>query len=305
MKIWTNASYPEDVTKIFRAGIAGHELTENLSEAEIIFGRTDPTTAEYSPALKWIHVDAAGYEKFDTPQMHTTLKNRGVILTNSSSVYNEPCAQHVLAMMMALARRLPDSLANQNAARQWLMWEIRAESYLLKGQTALLLSYGAIARRLCELLAPLKMNLIAVRRNPSGDEPVKTITETQLGEYLPTADHVINILPANPETANYVNAEKFATMKRGAIYYSIGRGTTTDQDALHSALQSRQLSYAYLDVTNPEPLPAEHQLWTLPNCYITPHTAGGHIGEQTRLVNLFLENLQRLTANQELLDRII
>ena len=206
---------------------------------------------------------------------------------------------------MALARRLPDSLANQNAARQWLMWEIRAESYLLKGQTALLLSYGAIARRLCELLAPLKMNLIAVRRNPTGDEPIKTITEMQLSEYLPTADHVINILPANPETTNYVNAEKFATMKRGAIYYSIGRGTTTDQDALHSALQSRQLSYAYLDVTNPEPLPAEHQLWTLPNCYITPHTAGGHIGEQTRLVNLFLENLQRLTANQALLDRII
>ena len=305
MKIWTNASYPEDVTKIFRAGIADHQLIENMSEAEIIFGRTDPTTAEYSPALKWIHVDAAGYEKFDTPEMRATLKNRGVILTNSSSVYNEPCAQHVLAMMMALARRLPDSLANQNAEREWLMWEIRAESYLLNGQTALLLSYGAIARRLCELLAPLKMNLIAVRRNPTGDEPIKTITETQLSEYLPTADHVINILPANPATANYVNTEKFATMKRGAIYYSIGRGTTTDQDALHSALQSRQLSYAYLDVTNPEPLPAEHQLWTLPNCYITPHTAGGHIGEQTRLVNLFLENLQRLTANQELLDRII
>ena len=305
MKIWTNASYPEDVTKIFRAGIADHQLIENMSEAEIIFGRTDPTTAEYSPALKWIHVDAAGYEKFDTPEMRATLKNRGVILTNSSSVYNEPCAQHVLAMMMALARRLPDSLANQNAEREWLMWEIRAESYLLNGQTALLLSYGAIARRLCELLAPLKMNLIAVRRNPTGDEPIKTITETQLSEYLPTADHVINILPANPATANYVNTEKFATMKRGAIYYSIGRGTTTDQDALHSALQSRQLSYAYLDVTNPEPLPAEHQLWTLPNCYITPHTAGGHIGEQTRLVNLFLENLQRLTAKQEMLDRII
>lgn len=305
MKIWTNASYPEDVTKIFRAGIADHQLIENMSEAEIIFGRTDPTTAEYSPALKWIHVDAAGYEKFDTPQMRTTLKDRGVILTNSSSVYNEPCAQHVLAMMMALARRLPDSLANQRAERQWLMWEIRAESYLLNGQTALLLSYGAIARRLCELLAPLKMNLVAVRRNPTGDEPIKTITETQLSEYLPTADHIINILPANPETANYVNAEKFAAMKRGAIYYSIGRGTTTDQDALHSALQSGQLSYAYLDVTNPEPLPAEHQLWALPNCYITPHTAGGHIGEQERLINLFLENLQRLTTNQEMLDRII
>ena len=147
--------------------------------------------------------------------------------------------------------------------------------------------------------------MIAVRRTPTGDEPIKTITEAELDKYLPTADHVVNILPANPQTKDFVNADRFAAMKRGAKYYTIGRGTTTDQDALLAALQTGQLSEAYLDVTNPEPLPSEHPLWKTPNCYITPHTAGGHANEQERLARLFLENLKRFAAEDELLDRIV
>lgn len=305
MKIWTNTKYGEAATALLREGIAGHQFTDDLTEAEIVFGFTDPQQHKDSPPLRWIQVPAAGYEKFDTNESRTWLKERGIALTNSSSVYNEPCAQHVLAMMMALARRLPPACALQATSRSWPQWEERAEIRLLNGQTALLLSYGAIARRLCELLAPLQMNLIAVRRTPTGTEPIKTITEAELQDSLPAADHVINILPANPATREYVNAERFAAMKRGAIYYSIGRGTTTDQDALVAALQSGQLSSAYLDVTTPEPLPPDHVLWTMPNCHITPHTAGGHHNEQERLVSLFLENLRRLTAGEKLLDRIV
>ncbi len=305
MKIWTNASLPADAAQIFQAGITGHEQTENIAEAEIIFGFTDPTVLQSAPNLRWIQVPAAGYEKFDNAAARALLHEKNVALTNSSSVYNEPCAQHVLAMLLALSRRLPDAHQNQNHERAWPQWEMRADTYLLNGQTALLLSYGAIARRLCEMLAPLHMNLIAVRRTPSGDEPIKIITENQLAEFLPQADHVINILPANPDTQNFMNAEKFAQTKRGAIYYTIGRGTTTEQDALVAALQSRQLSYAYVDVTNPEPLPPDHVLWTLENCYITPHTAGGHNGEQGRLAKLFVENLRRFTNGEVFLDQII
>ena len=305
MKIFTNTSYSEPVKQLLSEGTAGHQCTDEISEAEIIFGFTDPATVKNAPALCWIQVPAAGYEKYDNAEARAWLQERGIVLTNSSSVYNEPCAQHVLAMMMALARRLPDSQQNQSTTQAWPQWETRAETYLLAGQTVLLLSYGAIARRLCELLAPLKLNLIAVRRTPTGDEPIKTITEAELSAYLPTADHVVNILPANPQTNDFVNAERFAAMKRGAKYYSIGRGTTTDQDALLAALQTGQLSEAYLDVTNPEPLPADHPLWKTPNCYITPHTAGGHSNEQERLVKLFLENLKRFVAGEELQDRIV
>jgi phosphoglycerate dehydrogenase-like enzyme len=305
MKIWTNVNYSEAAMKVFADGIAGHELISNLSEAEVVFGFTGPEHHQNAPALRWIQVPAAGYEKFDTAEGRAWLKECGIALTNSSSVYNEPCAQHVLTMLMTLSRRIPQACALQAGARSWPQWTERAEIYLPNGQTVLLLSYGTIAKRLCELLAPLQMKVIAVRRTPTGTEPIKTITAAELPDYLPTADHVINILPANPATVNFMNAERFAMTKRGAIYYNIGRGTTTDQEALVAALQSGQLSAAYLDVTNPEPLPPGHELWTTPNCYITPHTAGGHHNEHERLVRLFLENLRRLLAGEEFLDRIV
>lgn len=305
MKIYTNVKYSEAVMNLFSAGVTGHELVSDLSVAEVVFGFTSPEQHQDAPNLRWIQVPAAGYEKFDTPEGRAFLKSRGIALTNSSSVYNEPCAQQVLAMLMALSRRLPQAFALQSGPRSWPQWDERAQIHLPNGQTALLLSYGAIAKRLCELLAPLQMNLIAVRRTPTGDEPIKTITADELPSYLPQADHVINILPANPTTANFMNAERFGQMKHGAIYYNIGRGTTTDQDALITALQSGQVGYAYLDVTNPEPLPPAHELWAAPNCYICPHTAGGHHNEHERLVRLFLENLRRLDANEELLDRIV
>jgi phosphoglycerate dehydrogenase-like enzyme len=93
-------------------------------------------------------------------------------------------------------------------------------------------------------------------------------------------------------------------MKIASCYYAIGRGTTTDQSALAKALASGHLAGAYLDVTDPEPLPPDNELWTLPNCYITPHTSGGHENEPLRLVKHFVENLRRFEAGQSLVDRV-
>ena len=94
-------------------------------------------------------------------------------------------------------------------------------------------------------------------------------------------------------------------MKPGAIFYNIGRGTTVDQTALLNALKSGRLSAAYLDVTDPEPLPKDHPLWSVPNCYITPHTAGGHAEEFERLATHFLNNLKRFEEGKALVDRVI
>ncbi|HMY76909.1 MAG TPA: NAD(P)-dependent oxidoreductase, partial [Blastocatellia bacterium] len=165
--------------------------------------------------------------------------------------------------------------------------------------------FGAIAERLCELLAPFRMNLLGVRRNVTGNEPIKMIGEDCLDEYLPKADHVVNILPANASTAKYFDAAKFKLMKPDAIFYNIGRGTTVDQTALIDALQSGAPATAYLDVTDPEPLPPEHPLWTAPNCFITPHTAGGFDLEFETLAEHFLENLRRFTAGESLRNRVI
>jgi phosphoglycerate dehydrogenase-like enzyme len=155
------------------------------------------------------------------------------------------------------------------------------------------------------MLAPFRMNITAMRRKPAGAETVRVVTEAQLGTALATADHIVNVLPENAATLRFVNAPRFTAMKPGAIFYNIGRGTTVDQDALLAALQSNHLAAAWLDVTDPEPLPPEHPLWTAPNCHITPHTAGGQDNEQERLVTHFLENLRRFENGNELTDRVI
>lgn len=315
LKIWSNVKYPETVLKMLVDGAADHQLIRpsgnpaedaaSLSGADIAYGQPDPQVIRESANLKWVHLDSAGYEKYDTAEMRTALHARGGTLTNSSSVYNEPCAQHLLAMMMSLARRLPQSVAVQNGDRSWPMMELRADAYLLNGQTALLLGFGAIARRLTELLAPFQMKMIGVRRQKTSDGKAQMITEPELNQYLPLADHVIDILPANPTTRGFVDAETFGRMKPGAIFYNIGRGSTVDQEALLSALVSGKLAAAYLDVTDPEPLPPDHPLWTAPNCHITSHTAGGHIGERERLVNHFLNNLNLFVSGGLMKDRVI
>jgi phosphoglycerate dehydrogenase-like enzyme len=184
------------------------------------------------------------------------------------------------------------------------MHSLRSRSRLLNGQTTLLLGYGAIASRLVELLRPLRMNLIAVRRKVRGDEKVTVVESSDIDRVLPQADHVVNMLPANEDTRNFLNAERLAILKRGAIVYNIGRGITLDQDALMKELRSGRLAAAYLDVMDPEPLPPDHPLWLTPNCFITPHVGGGHDREKERQVVHFLDNLRRFEKGEPLHNRV-
>jgi phosphoglycerate dehydrogenase-like enzyme len=314
LKIWCNAAYDEATLALLQAGTAAHELhcvrggetaEALLAEAEVLLGQPPVDVLARAAKLRWLHVDTAGYERYDHAELRAELHRRGVVFTNSSSVYDEPCAQHVVGLMLSLARRLPQAAAEQAGARAWRFSELRNQSYLLCGQTAVLLGYGAIARRLVELLTPFRVKLLALRRQPRGDETIPIFTEEELPAALAQADHLINILPANATTRQFVTAERLRALKPGAIFYNIGRGSTVDQPALLAALASGQLSAAYLDVTDPEPLPPEHPLWSVPNCFITPHTGGGHRGERARQVNHFLTNLQRFTSGEPLLDRVV
>jgi phosphoglycerate dehydrogenase-like enzyme len=149
------------------------------------------------------------------------------------------------------------------------------------------------------------MKLMAIRRKPRGNETVATYSEAEIDHYLREADHVVNLLPGGSSTANFMNAHRLALMKRTAILYNIGRGSTVDQDALLVALRENRIAGAYLDVTQREPLPRDHPLWTAPNCYIAPHTAGGHQDEFERLMKHFLENLRRFGNGEVLLDRVV
>ena len=114
----------------------------------------------------------------------------------------------------------------------------------------------------------------------------------------------MNILPANDQTDNYFDGARFAKMKPGVVFHNIGRGNTVNQEDLMTSLESGHIAAAYLDVTTPEPLPADHPLWKTKNCVITPHIAGGFAGEAIRLVEHFLENLGRFSSNSTLVDRL-
>jgi phosphoglycerate dehydrogenase-like enzyme len=299
--IYTNTQLPALARDMLNAGIAPHILTDSLHDADIAFGQPDAAGVMQSARLRWVHIGSAGYTRYDTPEFRAALAARGAQLTNSSSVHAEPCAEHALSLILAHARQLPQSFHEQRTTRGWPDGVRRAASRLLVGQRLVIFGFGAIARRLVDLLAPFHMRIAVVRRQPTGDEGIPIVSADALGD----ADHVVNILPDNPATRGFFNGGRFAGMQRGAIFYNIGRGTTVEQPALIDALRSGRLGAAYLDVTDPEPLPPDHPLWTTPNCFITPHTAGGFGGEETALVQHFLENLARFTAGTALADRVM
>jgi phosphoglycerate dehydrogenase-like enzyme len=201
--------------------------------------------------------------------------------------------------MLANARQFPRALKSRcaNGSAEWN--GLRRDSKLLQGQSLLIIGYGAIAERVIELLGPFRMNITAMRRTVRGDEKVKIVTPDEVATALGEADHVINILPDNAESLHWFNATRFAQMRPGAIYYNIGRGTTTQQEDLAAALKSGHLGAAWLDVTDPE-------LWTCEkNCHITPHTAGGQFEESRVLIRHFLENLRRYEKGEKLVNRIM
>lgn len=183
--------------------------------------------------------------------------------------------------------------------------KVQPKLQLLAGQTALILGFGAIGRRLAESLKPLKMNLIGIKRTVRGDEPIRVFAESQVDQLLPEANHIINILPANNGTFKFLNAERLGMLKSGAFIYNIGRGSTIDQKALIEELKSGRIAGAYLDVTDPEPLPPENPLWQVPNCFITPHIAGGYMGEKAAQVNHFVNNLRYFEDCENLTDQIL
>jgi phosphoglycerate dehydrogenase-like enzyme len=286
--------------------LLGVEATAaELAHADVAFGQPPVNDARDSERLRWVHLSSAGYGSYDRSDVRDAFARRGAALTKSSFVYANPCAEHVLSFMLAWARQLPDAWAEQLAERGWPQDRLRQRSVLLTDQRIIFFGFGSIGARLAELLGPFTRQLTGVRRSVSGKESIETLTfdDPRLAARLAEADHVVNLLPGIPATVGYFTPQLFAAVKPGAIFYNVGRGSTVDQNALIAALSSGQLGAALLDVTDPEPLPPDHALWRAPNCFITPHTAGGHHDEGDRLVDHFITNLGRYERGAALSDR--
>jgi phosphoglycerate dehydrogenase-like enzyme len=291
-------------------GGPGSNLLEGPSDpglisADVAFGQPNVNDLLASRSVRLVQLTSAGWARYEREDLAAGLRARGGALCTASWVYQEPCAEHVVAFMLAQARQLPGAFANQAGEKGWPVGRLRAGSRLMVGQRVVLLGYGTIAARVAELLAPFRMEVVAFRRKVRGDEVVATRPIGEVERYLGEADHVVNILPGTPKTAGFMNAARFAACRAGAVYYNIGRGTTTDQTALLQSLESGRLAAAYLDVTDPEPLPPGHGLWTAKNCFITPHTAGGYVGEGRVQVEHLIGNLRRWRNGEGLVDRVV
>jgi phosphoglycerate dehydrogenase-like enzyme len=321
MRIYVDLAMPPDALEVLRRGTEGHELLfprtpatsvlaapepdQQFATAEIAFGQPDPGAIAESQVLRWIQVSSSGITRYDNPRFRALMAERKIAVSNSASVYCEACAAHVLSFMLAQARHLPQALQTRTANGTAAWSALRQSSSTLRGETVLILGFGAIGRRLVELLRPFGMNILACRRQARGDEGVPVIAEANVGTVLGLAHHVVNILPDHSQTRHFFDVARFSALRAGATFYNIGRGSTVDQTALLAALRSGHLQAAWLDVTDPEPLPEDHPLWQEPKCFITPHVAGGQAHETTSLVRHFIDNLARFLRHEPLADRVM
>jgi len=322
LRIFSDVSAPESSLRLLADGTSGYELClsrtrggsvldqaptdPQLYTAEVAFGQPDPGAIIHAKSLRWLQISSSSITRYDTPEFREWVTRRGIAVCNSASVYAEACAEHALSFMLAQSRLLPESLRTRARGGSEAWERLRNNSMPLRGQSVLIVGYGAIGARLVELLRPFEMNVTAVRREVRGDESVPTIQVGRVDDVLSLGpDHVIDILPDSAETANFFDAARFAKMNPGSVFYNIGRGTTVDQTALLEVLDSGRVAAAWLDVTCPEPLPEDHPLLAQWNCHITPHVAGGHRDESVTLVRHFLGNLLRFTRGEALRDRVM
>ena len=244
--------------------------------------------------LKWFQTMWAGTEEYNG------FLPEGILFTSSSGSNSRSVAEHMLTGLMAVCRRLPTYLDSQRSH----VWKDEGPMKTILGGTVLVLGAGNVGSTFAGLCQGLGARTIGLKRTVNG--PIQGFDEVramdELDALLPQADVVALTLPHSPQTVGLMNADRVARMKDDAILISAGRGSVLDQDALVNAMKAGRLWGAALDVTDPEPLPADSPLWDVPNLLLTPHVAGGMRLEITRrrCVEMAQDNLRRYLAGEKL-----
>lgn len=245
--------------------------------------------------LQWLHSMSAGV---DSP-IFSMFMDRGVRVTTSSGASAPPIAGTVMLYLLALSRGLPGWMRAQTA-HQWSPSRIRE----LDGQRLVVVGYGPIGQEVVRLADAFRMDPVIVRRSIRGDEPCPVRPLDELTDAVRDADAVVVALPLTDTTRGIVSADVIAAMGSHATFVNVGRGELVDQPALTESLASGRLGGAGLDVFATEPLPADDPLWDLPNVIISPHTSGASDGAARRVVEIFLDNLERFVRNEPLRNEV-
>jgi len=271
-------------------------ILPRLAEVEVMVG-TNRLPVEYfdaAPALRWYQAMNAGLERLD----RAGVLQRGFAVTNGSGLAAAPIAEWCIAAMFALAKRFPTYLRNQDRHA----WERIRGGIALEGKTCGIVGLGAIGRETAKRARALGMRVVASRRTADGTDSDcdELLPYSELHALLAQSDFVVLCVPLTRETTHLIDAAALRAMKPTASLLNIARGEVIDQDALIAALSDGTIASAALDVTTPEPLPADHPLWALPNVMITPHVSGASDRREGTAAALFLDNLRRYLANEPL-----
>jgi phosphoglycerate dehydrogenase-like enzyme len=251
--------------------------------------------------LRWIHSPAVGVGGMLFPEMVAS----PVVITNSRGVAAQTIAEHVIACVLALFRKLPLAIRSQ-AAREWAQDAIAAAPpvRMLAGSRVLVVGLGAIGSAVATRMIALGVTVEAVRRNVTAAAPegVRVYPPDALRDVLPAADVVVITAPHTTRTRGLIGHDEVRAMKRDAILVNVSRGALVDEAALGAALAQGTIAGAALDVFHEEPLPADSPLWSVPNLLITPHTSWLRTDHWDVMTELFARNLERYQATLPLLN---
>jgi len=261
-----------------------------LEQAEAVVwadSQPDRFPARLPEAVRWVQLPSAGVESW------TGIVDRDRVWTSATGAYAPQVAEHTLALLLACARRLAECAREQT----WTAPDVVP----LAGSTVAIVGAGGIGRDLIGLLAPLGVEVVAVtRRGHPVEGAARTLPADRVDEVWPEARFVVLAAPATAATRHLVGAPQLAAMRRDAWLVNIARGSLVDTGALVEALAAGEIAGAALDVTDPEPLPDGHPLWSEPRALITPHVANPPASWKRSLVERVRENVARYAAGEPL-----
>ena len=278
------------------------EALEHAAEADVLVGFCDPDLVAAAKDLVWVQVYWAGVERCLASEK---IRTGRVLLTNLQKMSSSTIGEHAIAMTLSLTRGLPQ-FARAMPAGTWDRGMASATGMQsLQGRTMLVVGLGGIGKQVASRAHALGMRVLATRNSSrEGPDYVDYVgLADELGDLASEADVIVNALPLTASTEGLFDRELFARMQEGAYFINVGRGKTVVTDDLLAALESGRLAGAGLDVTDPEPLPADHPLWQRPDVIITPHVAGFG-GSRRWHAMLVAENIRRYLAGDVLLNEV-
>ncbi len=272
------------------------EYMREIAIADAVIGGIRPDAFAAAKNLKWVHVGSAGVEK----DLFPAIVDSPVVMTNARNMYGPQIADHALAFLLTMTRKLNVTMPKQSLEE----WPTGREGMVeLEGKTAVIVGVGAIGGGIAQRAHGFGMKVIGVdpRDIPLSNVIQRMVTPDQLDTVLPLADVVFISAPHTKKSEKMMGASQFEKMKKGSYFIAVSRGKVYDMNGLVKALDERRLAGAGVDVTDPEPLPKGHALWKFNNVLITPHTAGGSDRLNERNSKLILENMRRFGAGLPLI----